>query len=57
MACCHYAAPSEDGDKAFSVDVSAITYGPGVLAEVGVEDLALPATPDRVWAAIEAAKR
>ena len=35
MACCHYAAPSEDGDKAFSVDVSAITYGPGVLAEVG----------------------
>ena len=35
MACCHYAAPREDGDKAFSVDVSAITYGPGVLAEVG----------------------
>ena len=35
MACCHYAAPSEDGDRAFSVDVSAITYGPGALAEVG----------------------
>ena len=27
------------------------------LAEVGVEDLALPATPARVWAALEAAKR
>ena len=35
MGCCHYAAPTEDGDTAFSVDVSAITYGPGVLAEVG----------------------
>ena len=35
MGCCHYAAPTEDGDTAFSVDVSALTYGPGVLAEVG----------------------
>ncbi len=35
MGCCHYFAPSEGGDSAFSVDVSAITFGPGVLAEAG----------------------
>ena len=35
MACCHYFAPTGTGDSAFSVDVSAITFGPGVLAEVG----------------------
>ena len=35
MGCCHYAAPAEGCDSAFSVDISAITYGPGVLAEVG----------------------
>ena len=35
MACCHYFAPSEGGDDAFSVDVSAITFGSGVLAEAG----------------------
>jgi alcohol dehydrogenase class IV len=35
MACCHYYAPSEGGDDAFSVDVSAITFGSGVLAEAG----------------------
>ena len=35
MACCHYFAPSEGGDDAFSVDMSAITFGPGVLGEVG----------------------
>ena len=34
MACCHYFAPSEDGDDAFSVDVSAITFGSGVLAVI-----------------------
>ena len=35
MGCCHYYAPTEGGDTAFAVDVSAITFGPGVLAEVG----------------------
>jgi len=35
MGCCHYAAPAEGCDTAFSVDISAITYGPGALAEVG----------------------
>lgn len=35
MACCHYYAAEEGGDSAFSVDVSAITFGPGCLAEVG----------------------
>ena len=35
MGCCHYFAPSAGGDSAFSVDVSAIVFGPGVLAEAG----------------------
>ena len=35
MGCCHYYAPTVGGDTAFSVDVSAITFGPGVLAEAG----------------------
>ncbi len=36
MACCHhYFEPTEGGESAFSVDVSAITYGPGCLAEAG----------------------
>ncbi len=35
MACCHYFAPVEGGDAAFSVDVSALAFGPGVLAEAG----------------------
>jgi hydroxyacid-oxoacid transhydrogenase len=35
MACCHYYAPAHGGDAAFSVDVSAVTFGPGCLAEVG----------------------
>ncbi len=35
MGCCHYFAPTAGGDSAFSVDVSAITCGPGVLAEAG----------------------
>jgi alcohol dehydrogenase class IV len=35
MACCHYFALSEGGEAAFSVDASAITFGPGALAEVG----------------------
>ena len=36
---------------------SAINAILNALAEVGVEDLALPATPARVWQAIQAAKR
>jgi len=35
MACCHYYAPAQGGDEAFSVDVPSITFGDGVLAEVG----------------------
>ncbi len=36
MACCHhYFDPVEGGDRAFSVDVSAITFGRGCLAEAG----------------------
>jgi alcohol dehydrogenase class IV len=35
MACCHYFAPGDGGDTAFSVDMSAITFGPGVLSEAG----------------------
>jgi hydroxyacid-oxoacid transhydrogenase len=35
MACCHYYAPSEGGDEAFSVDASSITFGSGVLREAG----------------------
>ncbi|MAE93050.1 MAG: alcohol dehydrogenase [Deltaproteobacteria bacterium] len=35
MACCHDYAPSGGGDTAFSIDSSSITFGRGVLAEVG----------------------
>ncbi|MFP6742981.1 MAG: iron-containing alcohol dehydrogenase, partial [Alphaproteobacteria bacterium] len=35
MSCCHYYAPHGTGDTAFSIDVAAITYGPGSLREVG----------------------
>lgn len=35
MSCCHHYALCEGGDSAFSVDISAITFGPGVLAEAG----------------------
>ena len=41
MACCHYFAPSDGGDTAFSVDASAITFGPGVLSEAGDHAAAL----------------
>jgi hypothetical protein len=34
MACCHY-VPVEGGESAFSVDRNAITFGRGVLEEVG----------------------
>ncbi len=35
MACCHHYATVEGGDAVFSVDVSALSFGPGALAEVG----------------------
>ena len=36
MACCHhYFEPVEDGEGAFAIDVSAITFGPGCLGEAG----------------------
>jgi hydroxyacid-oxoacid transhydrogenase len=35
MSCCHYYAPTEGGDAAFSVDTSAITFGKGCLSEAG----------------------
>lgn len=35
MGCCHYFEPSPGGERAFSVDVAAITFGPGCLAEAG----------------------
>lgn len=35
MACCHHYATVEGGDAVFSVDVSAISFGPGALTEVG----------------------
>ncbi len=42
MACCHhYFEPAEGGETAFSVDVSAITYGRGCLAEAGEQAKAL----------------
>lgn len=41
MGCCHYFSPSEGGDNAFAVDMSAITFGAGVLAEAGDHAAAL----------------
>ena len=35
MSCCHYYAPGDGGDEAFSVEMSAITFGAGVLKEAG----------------------
>ena len=42
MACCHhYFATTPGGEEAFSIDVSAITYGAGCLAEAGEQAKAL----------------
>ncbi|HEX6827819.1 MAG TPA: hydroxyacid-oxoacid transhydrogenase [Burkholderiales bacterium] len=41
MACCHYYAFNEGGDTAFTVDMSAITFGAGCLAEAGDQARAL----------------
>jgi alcohol dehydrogenase class IV len=35
MGCCHYFVPTDAGDTAFSVDVSSLVFGPGVLGELG----------------------
>lgn len=35
MGCCHYYELAEDREQIFSVDMSAISFGPGVLGEVG----------------------
>jgi alcohol dehydrogenase class IV len=35
MACCHYYAIAEGHESAFSVDISSIVFGPGVLKEIG----------------------
>jgi alcohol dehydrogenase class IV len=35
MSCCHHYAFVEGGDKLFSVDIAAIKYGVGALAELG----------------------
>ncbi len=44
MGCCHFYAPSEGGDRAFAVDVSAIVFGAGALAEAGDHARALGMT-------------
>lgn len=41
MSCCHYYAPHEGGDYAFSIDASSITFGAGCLAEAGDQARAL----------------
>ena len=37
MSCCHYYEFTEHGDRVFSVDISAIKFGPGALSEVGAD--------------------
>ena len=41
MSCCHYYAIAEGGESAFSVDISSIVFGPGVLGELGEHAKAL----------------
>jgi alcohol dehydrogenase class IV len=42
MSCCHhYFTATEGGEQVFAIDVSAIAYGPGVLAEAGEQARAL----------------
>jgi len=41
MTCCHYYAISEGHESAFSVDISSIVFGPGVLREAGEHARAL----------------
>ena len=35
MGCCHYYAPADGKESAFSIDISSIVFGSGVLAELG----------------------
>ncbi|MBI4290705.1 MAG: iron-containing alcohol dehydrogenase [Betaproteobacteria bacterium] len=35
MSCCHYYALADGRESAFSIDISSITFGPGVLGELG----------------------
>ncbi|HEY5308031.1 MAG TPA: hydroxyacid-oxoacid transhydrogenase, partial [Casimicrobiaceae bacterium] len=44
MSCCHYYALAEGRESAFSVDISSIVFGPGVLAELGEHAQALGMT-------------
>jgi alcohol dehydrogenase class IV len=37
MSCCHYYALADDRECVFSVDMSAISFGPGVLRELGAQ--------------------
>ena len=41
MTCCHYYAITDDHESAFSVDIASISFGPGVLKEVGEHAKAL----------------
>jgi len=41
MGCCHYYAPSDGGDGAFSVELSSIVFGSGALREAGDHAAAL----------------
>jgi alcohol dehydrogenase class IV len=44
VGCCHYYALAEGRESAFSVDISSIVFGPGVLAELGEHARALGMT-------------
>jgi hydroxyacid-oxoacid transhydrogenase len=41
MTCCHYYAITDHHESAFSVDIASISFGPGVLKEVGEHAKAL----------------
>lgn len=41
MSCCHYYAITDNHESAFSVDIASISFGPGVLKEVGEHARAL----------------
>ncbi len=41
MGCCHYYAITDDHESAFSVDIASISFGPGVLKELGEHAKAL----------------
>ena len=49
MTCCHHYIPTDGADTAFSVDVSAITFGRGCMAELGVAVASLGLTTVAVF--------